>query len=545
MNDEVVFEIGDLYNNAGLVGLYKLLCTLDKEEKHYKVYDDKIVVQKDFLLEIDLTKASFNTFIDNFYNDLTFTKALNIINIILEKIDKNSSADDINDDLKQLKNWLTVGNRFKTGYEIISQKVIDSYNIFDKIKKIVAKKDMNKTKNDLIHINEYLNVPEVKEIMLMKDIAYTIINNFWNDKSFLLRTNAKKDMYEVHYKTFEEPLKNHLNRQKPGKNYCSNCGEDTKDALTYTFITGMGDDFARKNSVFWNFKQDKCICPKCQFIYSLIPLGFRKNGYDFIFINNNNSVDALIHMNDLKITEETTNLKNYQIYNEIISNYLVANENKLDNIEVANIYANKESLELDIINKGQLNLIKQSRAPLKFLADSYDVRINGNYLNLYQEVVEDILKNDSIYKTLYKVIETSVKEKNNYLVRLMKPILDIQNTKESISRKEKGMKENKDYYFAGKEGARIYKKVMASGQDENYIIGITYKLLNALRRENINDYLDIIIRLCNSLKCEVPTCFINNMNDKEKFESVGYAFLVGLRGGIYEKNDDKDGGKDE
>ncbi len=543
MDKSVVFEIGDLYNNAGLVGFVKVLEQLDKYEKYYEINGDNVTIDKEFLLNANLTQAVFDTYIKTFYKDLKYTKILNEIDLILKQIDENSDLDEIKDLLKEFKNDLTGGNKFKTGYEIISTKIQDENNIFEKIKLITSKQECESIKEDLLIIKKYLIIPEVKEIMYMKDIAYGIIDRFWSDKGFLLRSNAKKNMQESYYKAFEEPFKQQLNNTKVGKNYCSNCLELVNTLNAYTFVKGMGDDFNRKTSVFWNFKQDKGICAKCMFLYSLIPLGFIKNGRDFIFINNNTSVDALINMNNLKLTEENSNISRNQIYNHIISRYLKTNENKLDNIEVANVYGNEEKYNLDIINRYQLQLIRDSEKDLEFLSKGYVVRINGDYVNIYQEVTDAIIRNKNLYTILNKIIEASIKDKDNsYLVRLMNPILNIEIHKEKIIREDENM--DKEFYFAGKQGASLLFKMKATGQDDSYVIGITYKLLNALKKENIDDFLDVVMRLCNSLKTDMPTCFINHMHDKKMFKKIGYAFLTGLRGGIYNK-ENKEGGNNE
>ena len=543
MDKSVVFEIGDLYNNAGLVGFVKVLEQLDKYEKYYEMNGDNVTIDKEFLLNANLTQAVFDTYIKTFYKDLKYTKILNEIDLILKQIDENSDLDEIKDLLKEFKNDLTGGNKFKTGYEIISTKIQDENNIFENIKLITSKQECESIKEDLLIIKKYLIIPEVKEIMYMKDIAYGIIDRFWSDKGFLLRSNAKKNMQESYYKAFEEPFKQQLNNTKVGKNYCSNCLELVNTLNAYTFVKGMGDDFNRKTSVFWNFKQDKGICAKCMFLYSLIPLGFIKNGRDFIFINNNTSVDALINMNNLKLTEENSNISRNQIYNHIISRYLKTNENKLDNIEVANVYGNEEKYNLDIINRYQLQLIRDSEKDLEFLSKGYVVRINGDYVNIYQEVTDAIIRNKNLYTILNKIIEASIKDKDNsYLVRLMNPILNIEIHKEKIIREDENM--DKEFYFAGKQGASLLFKMKATGQDDSYVIGITYKLLNALKKENIDDFLDVVMRLCNSLKTDMPTCFINHMHDKKMFKKIGYAFLTGLRGGIYNK-ENKEGGNNE
>ena len=171
------------------------------------------------------------------------------------------------------------------------------------------------------------------------------------------------------------------------------------------------------------------------------------------------------------------------------------------------------------------------------------VRINGEYVNIYQEVTDAIIRKKNLYTILNKIIEASIKDKDNsYLVRLMNPILNIEIHKEKIIREDENM--DKEFYFAGKQGASLLFKMKATGQDDSYVIGITYKLLNALKKENIDDFLDVVMRLCNSLKTDMPTCFINHMHDKKMFKKIGYAFLTGLRGGIYNK-ENKEGGNNK
>ena len=125
MDKSVVFEIGDLYNNAGLVGFVKVLEQLDKYEKYYEINGDNVTIDKEFLLNANLTQAVFDTYIKTFYKDLKYTKILNEIDLILKQIDENSDLDEIKDLLKEFKNDLTGGNKFKTGYEIISTKIQD------------------------------------------------------------------------------------------------------------------------------------------------------------------------------------------------------------------------------------------------------------------------------------------------------------------------------------------------------------------------------------------------------------------------------------
>ena len=64
-----------------------------------------------------------------------------------------------------------------------------------------------------------------------------------------------------------------------------------------------------------------------------------------------------------------------------------------------------------------------------------------------------------------------------------------------------------------------------------------YKLLNALAVCDVEHFMDVIMRVYCSTKLCVPNSFIRLLDNKETFQEYGYAFLIGLQGGHYEKED--------
>ena len=80
------------------------------------------------------------------------------------------------------------------------------------------------------------------------------------------------------------------------------------------------------------------------------------------------------------------------------------------------------------------------------------------------------------------------------------------------------------------------KKGYKDKDEENKIQGIAYRLLNFLKTKNTNGFLDVVINCHMHIGKEVPTLFVECIDDVERFQAYGYAFLLGLTGEEYRKN---------
>ena len=68
-----------------------------------------------------------------------------------------------------------------------------------------------------------------------------------------------------------------------------------------------------------------------------------------------------------------------------------------------------------------------------------------------------------------------------------------------------------------------------SSVNEKKIVGMTYHLLNALQTGNVNRYLNILARQCASLNMDIPSVFLETLQDEARFLEIGNAFLIGLK----------------
>jgi len=82
----------------------------------------------------------------------------------------------------------------------------------------------------------------------------------------------------------------------------------------------------------------------------------------------------------------------------------------------------------------------------------------------------------------------------------------------------RGKFENKDKNEAQKDGT------------DNKLRGFVYQLLNALKVGDCGGFLNVATRMYIGMGEPVPNLFIKMINDEEAFKSLGYAYILGLKG---------------
>ncbi|EAF3777245.1 type I-B CRISPR-associated protein Cas8b1/Cst1, partial [Listeria monocytogenes] len=84
-----------------------------------------------------------------------------------------------------------------------------------------------------------------------------------------------------------------------------------------------------------------------------------------------------------------------------------------------------------------------------------------------------------------------------------------------------------------------FKEGYVKKKSENKISGITYKLLNSLKVNDKDGFMDTLLNSYSYLSMPIPDVFIKMFSNNEAFKSVGYAFMLGVGG---EKTKKEDGG---
>lgn len=94
------------------------------------------------------------------------------------------------------------------------------------------------------------------------------------------------------------------------------------------------------------------------------------------------------------------------------------------------------------------------------------------------------------------------------------------------------------------EGKKLREKYRSKGAIDK-LSGISYRLLNSLKTNNVDSFMDTLLNCYLYVKSSVPEIFLDALKNEERFKTIGYAFVAGL---IEEKkennNDNENGGKD-
>uniref|UniRef100_UPI00260ADFED Cas8a1 family CRISPR/Cas system-associated protein n=1 Tax=Brachyspira sp. TaxID=1977261 RepID=UPI00260ADFED len=449
--------------NAGVVGFIEVLEESKakkgeslENKKDYYFEGQTLFVKKNFLLNTDLSQMYIDTTVKKFGDKTNISESIKKIDIILN--DKENK--DFKDDIKNIIDYFSKAKSIKTGLEILLSNGI-SVNIqknIENIKEIInAKKlDIEKIKSYLKEIkSDFKNSKDVRNTLLMKNIMYTKINQFWENKAFLLPANSKKDIKEMFYKSFEDPLKELININKEYNYNCVVCNESINKDIDTTFLFEVGVDTNRKKSAFWNYNPDSFICALCNYIYACTPLGFIDISNSMIFVNQNDSIDTLIKMNrKIDFTNNEEN-KTYTAYNEIIRRLLAEKTKELKSIQV--IVRDKNHYLFNTIGKDSLQIIESMKKELNYIAKIKSVKITDDYwIDIYKDCLENILNFRNQWNLIFKLLKI---ENNNFLIKAIFYVLKIQIAKDimfldtKILKEENNMQKQFDLaYIAYKKG---------------------------------------------------------------------------------------------
>lgn len=548
MLDKIFVSVGDFLKNAGIVGLKYLLDESEAEEDiDYGITDDlqAIWLDRGFVANADWTDMYFRAFVKCYGSDTAYRAVLDKIDIILEKSEQEDwKQSDCKDDLKFINDKL-LSNSYKSGFETIKDK-IDNPQVYELLKSSKLKESMEKEElcKRLKELKSFLEQPLCEETFSMKSIIYNIINRFWDGKSFLLRANAAKDMRTIFDADFSEPLRKYtIADHTKSKDMCIDCSDlmDSKEKVSIAFMKEQADDLARKRSSFWNCKVDAYLCPVCAFVYALVPLGFQSFGDKFLFINTNFNIKELLHSNKKSGKEQKEDEKYASWIARTLDILIKEKTRELGNVQVIARGKNEsERYTFDVISKDVLNILNDEIIQKKMgkLSEHPYVKTGNEYLNVHETTIMNILRYHNQYMLLNRLLKLAIE--NNPVVYIASLVYDIQ-FRTSLMQSGKVLKKTgggkMDINYVRKDGYDLRKALLSAKgtSDDACIRGTVYQLVNALAVCDVAHFMDILMRVYCSTKLCVPSAFIKLLDDKETFQKYGYAFLIGLQGGYYEK----------
>ena len=551
MDDYIEILTGDFLKNSGIVAFISLLKEdYAKENDDYIIDGNRLQVKKEYLKNTNLTDLYFHCMVKRYQNETPIPKIIEEIQNILRRFDyENIDKKDIQDRLSFISDKLGAAS-FKMGINSIKDEVEDSDIYFNVINKSFKKSKINdELKEKLLELKKFLSTDIVFETLCFKSICYNIINKFW-EKSFLLRNNAKKNMKECYEADFIKPLMDYLEIDTDKMNdQCIDCGNsiNSKFSIPISFMCDFADDLARKKSALFNFNMDMSLCPICAFLYSLVPLGFIRYNNDYIFVNQNGSIEELSRVNTYNIEHTKERLQEdyqlrdkYQKIYQIIEGYELETQKLTNNniqIITRSIKGNEQiKYEFDILDNYLIEIVNNQyiSKTLEYFKKKNVIKINDQYLSVFREVLKRILNRVNMYDLINLLLRQSiVSGELSYLAYYTNRIVEIQYI-------IKGGKSMGELYHARKDGWDLRNKL--ENVDENYR-GTIYQLTNALKVDDRNKFVDIILRIYTSKGLPIPFSISRVLESNYGIE-IGYQFITGLKG-AYESFGEKENNDDE
>lgn len=549
MDDFLRVGLQNFLYNAGILGF---IAVLDKGKcnHYYEIKGSELYINKALFLDdnIDLAVMYYEALRERFQGGTVYQRIVDMNDQL-----KNSSIDDdsLEELLQNLKTYLQ-RNSYKSGYDIAKQKGVQ-YNPLDELKAIKGMEANDEIIIKAIEVTDY--IIKYPEIFCFKDIAYTKVNKLWNNISFLYPQNSKKDMIDIHRNVFIKPLKDWISKSPKAKDYCIECGISVPLSVStgLSWLHDMGVDHKRKYSYFWNFTPDSYLCPLCAFIYTCAPLGFFYADYgdDCIFVNNSESIEALQKDNisargdvEHEIEKENIGKLTHRLINRIINEQLRQKQKyELSNIQVI-IKRRDGRYNINLLTKAHLKVIKECGKVLERLTEIYLTLPNKERLYIFEECISNLINGYSQYGIIDMALRKGFADGDN--VGYVRYLLKVQLASKPYIKGGRAMVSDNMIFAVSQAGIRFRGKFESKDKSgtkkdsiDNKLRGFAYQLLNALQVGDCNGFLNIVTRMYIGMGESIPSLFIKMINNEEAFKSLGYAYILGLKGTAEEYIPDK------
>jgi len=385
----------------------------------------------------------------------------------------------------------------------------------------------------LKNIIAFCNMDNTKKYLAAKNTIYTIIRNSWDGVCFLNPQTKEKDMYIDYKNYFISSTEEYLSIDKSKFKYnCFVCNREMKDLKNdLSFLNNTGFDVGKKSSHVWNFNNDIATCPICKLVYSCTPAGITYVYDRGIYINDNSTMENAININNkikseiLKEHEIKQSLTYRALVNSIKDQFTDNFKYELSDIQVVR-YSEGKYL-FNILSRRILNVIHDSKDDLNALVNCGFKEVN-TYFNIYDLVIENLFNNQNLFLLIHKLlvykisIPNNIRFNTNHIVKTLNINFSFMRGLGYMEKLDNEIikKANRDGYFLRKE----YKDRKA----ESKLNGISYRLLNALKVNSKDMFMDTILNCYLYVQKTVPQIFLDGLTDDIAFKTIGYAFVSGL-----------------
>lgn len=567
------FRINSWLENAGIVGLTRILKANPRYRSSYK--------EKENTLEVDpkvfdnFSDLYFNFFIKNYGQATRYWRIVSEENF-LKSLKENGFKDFDNKKLKELTDWFDNVLKYSVNsasYKKVIKFINSDYDIKAEVKdcnkKIrtlnkknfltkspkEAKEILQELINQLLKAIEYFSTDQARKYFPAKILSYTVINKAWNGVSFLNPQAKNLDFYDDYQNYFVAPVQKYLQEDHSKDKYiCSTCGRPIKRLeYSYGFLNDMGYDLNRKTSNAWNFKNDLYICPVCQFLYSLVPAGFTYNmASQGIFINENSSIRNLQGKNDatfnsmIRDIRSNTQTSPYRAFSAAFRDAEVSGQNAaLANIQLITYNNDHYNFQIIPIVASKVLIkavekkytVKQTGEVKSYLANLYNAGISNfrgaGYYSILDNVLNCLFNNTNLFRIiqeleLLKVGNTAGCYYNTFqIMTVIRMNGWFLNELHKYRRSENAMKVEEDKLTKAR-GCGMH--VRMGYDNENKAKTLAYKMLEAIRANSTDRFMELLLNAYLYLDKTVPKIFIETQSNTEVFKEYAFAFIAGLIG---------------
>ncbi|QID33516.1 type I-B CRISPR-associated protein Cas8b1/Cst1 [Pampinifervens florentissimum] len=322
----------------------------------------------------------------------------------------------------------------------------------------------------------------------------------------------------------------------------------TFDAINFTPLSASPNTFP---NLFYNGVNTMFLCKECEALLYFACFGFTDIERRYIFVYLPDDIRSMIGINNAL---ETRKWISADIIKESLIEVVKSIEKYKAGWSLENIYV----VEIQTVSKAQSNIYTFSLSQIQAHALREYIEEYPKSLNpLFDIFLKYVYYGKSLYHMLYKIMLGYIfagnyegKEKINDDVRLIKYGTEAAFKSERSSKQKSGLdksliylikfqevlnmqankeKEINSAFVEGKKLAQSYKESLGEDRAKNKIESLSYRLLEAVRRRDIDHFSQNLIRAYLEVEKPIPRVFLSAIKE-EGLERIAYAFLIGLNG---------------
>jgi len=545
----IKFYLSEWFYNMGIVGFLRILKFNNVDESKYTAKENYFEIE-DELLD-NFAEYYFNYFFTINDDRERFVTITNEATKLIENCDKLSEASDQKAIAEKISEAINKVYKQFMKYEnsVKNTSYVDEYNdLLNSIKEInrIIKKDTStETREEAkIILNNLLDFVSIEEIQKKRaaNITRSNLSDFFGQASFLNPSFAgayAQDFIEKMHKDYVQPVKDKYNQNSSKKSKsktvynCSLCSRETRGNYHFdeAIFSPIGLSLTENKNFFWNEVTKFPICEECKLLLMCTPAGctpLRKSRStidgieyytEYTFVNLDTDIDSLFKINEnFKQRSSSSNP-----YRELIIDIVTEKEQKalwtLQSIFFVEFQTKKKTTYLHYFN------IAPYKA--KFFSDK---QVNYLLTHIYpsrfqMDTMEYILNDRDLYLLIYDNL-------SNYIKKAGTPIwcfnvVCLRHLLNGYKRRQKKVSTEiiNEAFDYGKSLNRYY----VATDSANKINSIGYKMLNAVKVGDKEEFLDNLIRTCMSIQKPIPDLFLNVLTEQRAdFKDIALAFICGF-----------------